>query len=80
MITDAILSLLLAPLIALVDLFPAASSVDWSTSWSQYLIYADLFVNMPLLMTLVGFWVTYELSIIGIRLAIWVYKMIPLNG
>ena len=78
MITDAIFNKLQECIIWIISLFPA-DTVSWSPDVGQYLGFANEFVDMPLLMGIVAFFIAYELVILGVRLILWLYNLLPLT-
>lgn len=78
MITDFFLNLFETLITGFINLLPA-SGTTWSVDIGQYLGYANLFINMPLLMTVVGIFIAYELVILSVRLVLWIYDLIPLT-
>jgi hypothetical protein len=77
-ITDFFLNTFQSIVTGFINLLPLAGS-NWSIDVGQYLGYANLFINMPLLMTVVGIFITYEVVILGVRLVLWIYDLIPLT-
>lgn len=78
MIVDAIINFFITIITGFIGIFPDAGQT-WAVDVGQYLGYANLFVNMPLLMTVVGVFIAYELTILGVRLVLWIYDLIPLT-
>ena len=58
---------------AIIGLFPE-SNMDFSVNLSEYLQFADQWINMPLLITCVGLFLAYEAVIIVVRTALFVWN------
>lgn len=75
MIIDSIINFAKNVVLWFIGLLPDAQSLS-SPDWSQYLSNANLFVNMPLLLSIAGIFVTYEMAILGVRIVIWIWGLI----
>lgn len=74
MILDALIGIVKTVLLWIVNMFPNSTLTIESTSWEQYLINANQFVNMPLLVSLIGAFVVYEATIIIVRIVLWLWN------
>lgn len=75
MIIDSILNAFKSIAIYIVNLLPDAGNIGLP-NWSPYLAHANMFVNMPLLMSLIGMFVAYQIAVIGIRILLFVWSVI----
>lgn len=74
MIVDAILELFKSVVVWILGLFPNANLSVSNADWSQYLVNANQFVNMPLLMSLISVFVAYEAGVLTVRLVLWLWN------
>jgi len=73
---DAIVNLMKGFIMKILDLFPTSGEVLQVPNWAPYLRSANCFVDMPLLMSLVAFFIAYEAVILIVRVVIWVRNII----
>lgn len=77
MIVDGLIAWLKGLVLWILDLFPSAESLG-SADWSSYLGSANFFVNMPLLMSLIGIFLAYEGVVLVVRLVLWLrHTLLP---
>lgn len=61
----------------ILSAFPNAdTSIFQFPDFSPFLLWANQFVNMPLLLSAVSFFVAYEVAIIGLRGLLWVWHQL----
>lgn len=75
MIIDALLDAFKGVAMWVVGLLPAGSAVQ-APDFGVYFAYANTYVNMPLLLTVAGFWIAYESSILLARILLWIWGVI----
>lgn len=75
MIIDNIVKWLESIATWIVNMLPAAGSLT-VPNWTNYLVYADRFINMPLLISLCALFLAYEAIVIGIRVIMFVWNLV----
>ena len=75
MIVEGIVNLFCAIANFIINLFPL-SDMTFSVDFGEYFQYADQFINMSYLLAVVGAFIAYEVIIIVVRLALFVWNTI----
>lgn len=75
MIIDNILNAFKSIVLYFINLLPDAGSIG-SPDWSSYLTHANMFVDMPLLFSLISMFVAYQVAVLGVRLLLFIWSVI----
>lgn len=75
LIIDNLLNAFKSVVLYFVNLLPDAGNIGYP-DWSPYLAHANMFVNMPLLFSLISMFVAYQAAILVVRLVLWIWSVI----